>query len=372
MTYKIALDARPLSTRVSGVGRLIAETLIHFPEKEKYEFHLFSHLPIHETHSKVLELSNIHLHIGKGLFAKKGGLYFLVSFPLEIRKGNYDLFWGSQQVVPLFLPRKLPVVLTYCDLVLYLYPDTMRKMAAIQQKFFQDYSVKRSGFVLSISENTRRDQIAHFGYPKENTAVAYPGIDVKETLSFLEKIPGERIKALPKKFILSVSTIEPRKNYSFLLSVYREYRKIASDKKLPWVIVGKRGWETSEFYNNLDADIQNYGDIIILDNINDIDLHHAYSKSEVFLFGSKYEGFGIPLLEALAHKKKSLVSDIATFREIGGEKISYLPLENPTTWAKELVNLTESKVYPSIDLDAFSWERSALETKKAFDRFLVP
>jgi glycosyltransferase involved in cell wall biosynthesis len=369
--YKIAMDARPLSTRVSGVGRLIAETLLHFPDKQNYEFHLFSHLPIHETHKKVLELPNIVTKIGKGFFSKKGGLYFLVTFPLEIRNGKYDLFWGSQQVAPLFLPSQLPVVLTYCDLVLYLYPDTMRKIAALQQRFFQKYSVQRANFILSISENTRQDQINYFHYPTQNTAVAYPGIDLKEVWSFLNQNPSAKIQNLPNEFILSVSTIEPRKNYAFLLEAFREYRKIHSGRSLPWVIIGKRGWEKREFFLELEKDIQTFKDIYILEDINDIDLHHAYFKASLFLFGSKYEGFGIPLLEALAHKKKALVSDIPTFREIGKDQISYLPLEEPKRWGEEIARLLSSDLEPDIDLDFFSWENSALETKKAFDRFLT-
>lgn len=368
--FHIALDARPLSTRISGVGRLIGETIYHFPEKEKYVFHLFSHLPIHETHQKILDLPNIVLHIGKGFFASKGGLYFLFSMPYEIRKGNYDLFWGSQQVAPFFLPSQLPIVLTYCDLVVYLFPGTMRKIALIQQKIFQAYSINRSKFIISISENTRTDQIQKFSYKKENTSVAYPGIDREEILSFLQKKPSIEIQNLPEKFLLSVSTIEPRKNYPFLLKVFQEYRKLHKEKSYKWVIIGKRGWETDEFYEEIDLEIKKYEDIIILDKINDIDLHHAYKKSSLFLFASIYEGFGIPLLEALFHEKKSIVADIPTFREIGEDQIQYLPIHDPAIWARKIIELLNSNQTPKIDLDKFSWKNSALATKKVFDQFL--
>ncbi len=367
--YKIALDARPLSTPVSGVGRLIGEILYHFPEKEKYEFHLFSHLPFHLTHSKILALSNIVPHIGQGVFFKKGGLYFLITLPLEIQKQKFDLFWGSQQVVPFFLPKNLPIVLTYCDLVLYLYPQTMRKTAQIQQKIFQYYSVKKAHFILSISENTRKDQIQKFDYPKEFTDVSYPGIDLEEIKNFLIQEPSSYIKKLPQQFLLSVSTIEPRKNYSFLLQVFREYRNIAPHP-LPWVIVGKKGWESKEFYKELESQIQTHQDIFILENINDTDLHHIYSKCSLFLFASHYEGFGIPLLEALAHNKKCLVSDIPTFHEIGFDQIEYLPTNDPKRWALKILDLLESSNIPKIDLKLFSWEKTAIKTKQAFDRFL--
>ena len=89
--YRIGLDARPLSTRVSGVGRLIAETIRHFPEKENYQFVLFSHLPIHESHKTILQLPNVEFHQGKGLLSKKGATYFNLSLPLSLNQFHLDL-----------------------------------------------------------------------------------------------------------------------------------------------------------------------------------------------------------------------------------------------------------------------------------------
>ncbi len=369
--FRIGLDARPLSTRVSGVGRLIAETIKHFPEKEKYTFVLFSHLPIHESHKSILELPNIEFYQGKGLLSKKGATYFNVALPLSLKKYKLDLFWGSQQVIPPLPFFKLPVVLTYCDLVLYKYPETMRKLAALQQKLVQGYSVKKSDFILSISEQTRTDLIAHFNYPKENTGVAYPGVDVKEVLNLSQKKPSEFIQNLQRPYLLSVSTIEPRKNYPFLLQTYKEYRKLTPINRMKWVIAGRIGWEKKSFLDELKKEIEEHNDIILLDNVNDIDLHNLYKNCGIFLFASVYEGFGIPLLEALAHKRKCIVSDIPTFREIGSEKISYLKTEDPILWAKEIIHLENSTSVPEIDLDFFSWENSARITKDVFDKLLA-
>ncbi len=364
--FKISLDARPLSTPISGVGRLIAETLVHFPNKQNYQFVLHSHLPIHKSHFKVLDLPNITPMIGKGILSKKGGSYFSFFLPFEIRNLKPDLFWGSQQVIPLGLPKDLPVVLTFCDLVLYLYPETMRKIAALQQRFFQNYSVKHSQFILSISNRTRLDLLKKFHYPEEKTGVAFPGVSLSEIQNHLKIYKKDPEFEIPESFLLSVSTIEPRKNYKFLLSVYREYRKLTGVKHLPWVIVGKMGWESSEFLQEIQNEISMYHDIIIIHPCSDSLLHFLYSKCNLFLFASFYEGFGIPLLEALAHKKKCLVSDIPTFHEIGGDSIFYLPTVEPNEWAVKICNLLESSIYPEIDLGKFSWEASAMETEKAF------
>ncbi|MDX1959343.1 MAG: glycosyltransferase family 1 protein [Leptospiraceae bacterium] len=367
--FTIAFDARPLSTSVSGVGRLIAETLIHFPEKEKFQFHGFSHLPIHESHRKVLDLPNIVFHEGRGQLAKKGGLYFLFQMPFVINELKPDLYWGSQQVTPIFLSSSIPTVLTYCDLVLYLFPDTMRTIAAIQQKFFQSSSVKKAKYILSISENTRNDLLKKFTYyPREKTGVAYPGVSLKEIES---KLKEKCSLNLPEKYLLAVSTIEPRKNYPFLLNVFREYRKLAGVKKLPLVIVGKRGWERSSFFIELEEEIKTHKDIFWFENTSDIELHHIYSRAEVFIFTTIYEGFGIPLLEAIAHKKKCIASNVPTLREIGEGVMPFLDLDDPKKFASEILVLQDEKKYPIIDLEKFSWQASSKITHDAFLKVLT-
>jgi glycosyltransferase involved in cell wall biosynthesis len=367
---KVSLDARPLSTPVSGVGRLIAETLIHFPDKEKYHFYLHTHLPIHPSHKKVLDLPNITLMQGTGLLSKKGAIYFAFYLPFEIRKLKSDIFWGSQQVAPIGLSSKTPIVLTFCDLVLYLFPGTMRKLAAIQQKIFQSYSVKNADFILSISNSTRLDLLKKFLYPEERTGVAFPGVSQKDISLILKNSENEILPKLPEKYLLSVSTIEPRKNYKFLLSVYQKYREKSGIDKLPWIIVGKIGWETPEFILQLKSEITKYNDIIIINSSSDYVLHSIYSKCELFLFASIYEGFGIPLLEALAHKKKCLVSDIPPFHEIGGNEIPYLSTDDINPWVDKIIELINSMKAPSIDLEKFSWENSAIETHNAFQKVL--
>ena len=190
-------------------------------------------------------------------------------------------------------------------------------------------------------------------------------------MSLSQKKPSEFIQNLQRPYLLSVSTIEPRKNYPFLLQTYKEYRKLTPIKSMKWVIAGRIGWEKKSFLDELKKEIKEHNDIILLDNVNDIDLHNLYKNCGIFLFASVYEGFGIPLLEALAHKRKCIVSDIPTFREIGSEKISYLKTEDPILWAKEIIHLENSTSVPEIDLDFFSWENSARITKDVFDKLLA-
>ena len=366
---KIALDARPLSTPISGVGRYIGEVLKNFP-KNDYEFHLFTHLGIHSTHKSVLDKPNMNLRKSFGLASWKGGLYFNYFLPKILEKESFDLFWGSQQVFPPFT-KNIACVLTCYDLVLYKCPKTMRKLARLQQKFFLDKSIPKASHIISISETTRKDIIDTYKFPKEKTSVAFPSVNFHEIQTLLSTRPSNKIRNLPTNFLLSVSTIEPRKNYSFLFKVYKKYREKMAPNHKKWVIAGKIGWENSKFLNELQEDIKKNQDIILFESPTEAELHQLYHKCSLFLFASIYEGFGIPLLEALAHKKPCLVSNISTFHEIGEDKISYLDinLDSIHKWVDSIIKLEEQKSV-EINLSQFDWKKTAEHTYNIFQSVL--
>lgn len=371
--FRIGVDARPLSTSMSGIGRLIHETIKAFPQSENYEFLLFSHRPIHDHHKSLVTLDYVRWKQGNSILSSKGGLYYNLELPFLLKKENLDLFWGAQQVLPPFLPKNLPCILGYMDLVLYLYPETMRRLARIQQRMFQKYSVNRADFIISISEQTRKDMIHRFRYPTHQTSVAYPGIDPQGIESVLSRRVTPRIQNLPDKYILSVSTIEPRKNYGFLLEVFRALRSRGNLPDIQWVIAGKRGWETKKFYKELAQDREIHKDIILLEGLEDSELHHLYKNSSLFWMASHYEGFGIPVLEALYHKKMAILSNIETFREIGGDSLVYLSARGKSDvddWVKYTESFIRDQKKYEGSIERFSWANSAKGVEEVFRRFL--
>ena len=368
--YKIALDARPLSTSISGVGRLIHETIRSFPTQSRYHFYLYSNRKIHPEHKKLLEKKNVTWITSKTILRFKGGLYFNIEAPFAINRLKPDLFWGSQQVIPPFLDKNIPVVLTYYDFVLYLFPETMRTIAAFQQKLVQKMSIKRADRIICISEQTKKDLGKLFSYPEKKSSVAYPGIDTDRIKKLLKEQKSISVTNLPKRFLLSVSTIEPRKNYPFLLKAYRAYRKKYHKNHLPWIIAGKIGWESDEFKEELANEIRHNEDIILFQSPTDSDLHNLYHSCSLFLFASHYEGFGIPLLEALAHQKKCLVSNIPTFHEIGGKEIEYLDTKKPEIWADKINEMVQSRKKTRIKTENFTWTAASVKIEKIFSELI--
>lgn len=361
--YKIALDARPLSTPVSGVGRLIESVLKGFEKDPDFEFYLFSHRPIHEGYSDIFKNPNIKPVIGQGLFSKKGGIYFAFYLPFQLKRYEIDLFWGTQQVFPLFLSKSIPGVLTYHDFVAYRFPETMRPIARFQQLFYLRRSIQRADFILANSEFTSSEILKYSTFSKEKIDIVYPGYDPKE-IKKIKTPPTKRISKLPKKFFLTVSTLEPRKNFGTLLEAYQKAKKERSD--LVWVHAGKEGWESPEFLEKFKKS-SGSGELYWFDFVDEEELKYLYSHASLFVFPSIYEGFGIPLLEALAYSIPCIVSDLEVFREIGKKSCIYISPESVEDWKKALLDFQKKKFrFPKADLKRFERKKSAALVKKIF------
>lgn len=371
---RVGVDARPLSTPTSGVARVISRVIEHFPASDRYRFLLYSHRPWHADFESVARLPYVEWVQGRGWTARKGGLWFNLSLPALLRRSRLDLFWGSQQVLPPFLPR-LPAVLTYYDLVLYFFPEAMRWPARLQQRLVQPYSVRRADRILSISTRTQEDLLERFGYPREKARVALLGYDPPQGAGRKQAAPA--FAQLPfdpttKPFILSVSTIEPRKNFRTLIEAYARYHAAGPERALPLVIAGRRGWESPEFFARLAELQQNTGKVHVLEGPGDAELAELYRRCAFFCLPSLYEGFGLTLLEALAHGAPALAADIGPFREIGGDHIEYLPARDVDAWAAALGRTSATYAKRKLKRVKFpvkewSWARTARIHCEAFE-----
>ncbi len=360
--YRIAVDARPFCAPMSGVSRVISRILLNFPDPGGFEFFLYASKPCHGDYRDVLALPYVRWRQGSGWTARKAGLWFNTAMPFTMRKDCVDLYWGSQQLVPPFLPAGLPVVLTFYDLVMYFFPQAMRAVHRLQLKAVLRYGINRADRILTISEQTRTDLLKKFHYPPDKARAALLGY---------ERPPEKKGKheKLSSPYILAVSTIEPRKNYTTLLKAYRQYCD-STAKPYTLVIAGRRGWESKEFFAML-GEMQEKYSVRVMENLDDGSLRRLYENCAFFCMPSLYEGFGLPLLEALAASKQAIVSDLPCFHEIGGEKIRYLPPVDISSWAKalaETADLHKRGKLKKIKFDEkkWSWKKTAALHRAAF------
>jgi glycosyltransferase involved in cell wall biosynthesis len=199
--------------------------------------------------------------------------------------------------------------------------------------------------VMCISEATRRDWLR---YCDETGAQVVPaqvfplGCDLRPAAQgAASEMP---LQLTGKRYALFVSTIEPRKNHRMLYEAWddcvRQKRVDAERDRL--VFVGRRGWAVEEFLRELSLNPATRETIVILNSVDDAQLSLIYQNSAFVVFPSHYEGFGLPVAEALGHGKPCISSDAGALPEIGGDLVVRLGAKDTPGWAKAIAHYMRS------------------------------
>ncbi|MFC0351179.1 glycosyltransferase family 4 protein [Undibacterium danionis] len=223
------------------------------------------------------------------------------------------VFHGPNYFVP---KTHLPSVVTIHDLSIYRYPQWHPKARIERMQMAIPEAIERASLILAISESTRKDIIDQFQIPAERVQVTLLGVDQ----SYHPRTSTELAPVL-SKFGLSmnaysffVSTIEPRKNLTNLIAAYR-LLPIAMRQRWPLVLVGGGGWQSEDIH----ADIQRAvgeGWLKYLGFVDQADLPALYAGARLFTYPSWYEGFGLPIAEAMASGVPVLTSNCSSMPEV--------------------------------------------------------
>ena len=233
--------------------------------------------------------------------------------PTMINRAKPDIFWGPRFFVPGKL--KLPTVATIHDIAFVKHPDVVSEK---QYKYFDEIiknSLVSASHFIAVSKTTKSDFCEHYGVSEDKVSVIYNGYNQK-FLFPADNMEKEKIKIkykLPEDFILFLGTIEPRKNLSRLIEAYKKSE--AFDRQIPLVIAGKMGWLQNKLITDIEPMVNN-GNIILTGFINDDELRVLYQTCTFFVFPSLYEGFGIPVLEAMASGAAVLTSHSSSLYEL--------------------------------------------------------
>jgi glycosyltransferase involved in cell wall biosynthesis len=208
-------------------------------------------------------------------------------------------------------------VFTLHDLIFRFYPEMHKPLNRWFLTLMMPRFLQAADAVVAVSECTKRDAVQTYGLDEAKIRVIYEGVNPRFRRSPPDVISAVRRKYdLPARFILSVGTIEPRKNLTSLLEAYRALRDGGSEFKL--VIVGKKGWLYEGFFRKL-YELGLEQEVIFPGFVPDEDLPAVYSAAGLFVFPSLYEGFGLPVLEALACGVPVISSNTSSLPEVTGE-----------------------------------------------------
>jgi glycosyltransferase involved in cell wall biosynthesis len=235
--------------------------------------------------------------------------------PVATRTARLDVLFCPVNVVP--LAGVVPSVVTVHDLAFLAHPEAYHASKRRYLDFMTHRSVHRARRVIAVSAHTKHDLVDRYHVPPDRITVIpnaadgrYRPADDPETVSRFRAA-----KNLPDRFILFVGTLEPRKNLRRLIEAFASVSAAAPDVKL--VIVGASGWLTSD----LAPLIHRRGltdRMIFTGYVSDDELPHWYQAATIFCYPSLYEGFGLPVLEAMACGTPVVTSNTSAIPELAG------------------------------------------------------
>ena len=278
--------------------------------------------------------------------------------------------------------RHAPCVLTIHDLVFRLLPHHHKPLNYAFLNLAMPFFIRRADHLIAVSHCTRRDLCRLYRVDPDRISVIYEAADRR----FRPRAQGEieRIRqkhGLPEQFILSLGTLEPRKNYGRLIEAFAQLRRRCdgsprrtSSQDWRLVIVGRRGWLYQPFFQQLEeSGVRDQ--VIIPEHMPDEDLPALYSAAGLFVFPSLYEGFGLPPLEAMACGTPVVCSRSSSLPEVGGVAARYFSPANTEEMAQVMheVLTDEARQAEMRELGLeqakhFSWHETAGETMDVYER----
>ncbi len=365
---RIGIDAYPLSRQLTGIGIYLYNMIknLEMIDKEN-EYFLYSRpgirLPFEYN-------PRWHIRPMRELINKSSTLWMQFNAKRYLLEDNIDIFWGTESILPLNLPSKIKKILTVHDLTWYKFPLMVNWDNRIIFPLLFKKSLKFADMIIADSNCTATSIKELMPDLRKKISIIYGGVCWPgEVFNKFKKTDIDYIFAKFKiysKYILTVGTIEPRKNIVNLLKAFSFL--LENSKKLDYqlLIVGGKGWQNSEIYKTYR--LLNFKDnqVRFLGYVPDEELYKLYSAAEVFVFPSLYEGFGLPPLEAMACATPVVASDIPIFKEILGDAAILVNPYNPKEIADGIrqvlndVSLAEELRKKGLErIKLFSWEKSS-------------
>ncbi|MGD0649901.1 MAG: glycosyltransferase family 1 protein [Verrucomicrobiia bacterium] len=268
----------------------------------------------------------------------------------------FDVLHVPGHKLPALAPCK--TVVTIHDLAFLKFPETFKPLHRQRLVWFTRNAVRRADRIIAVSESTKRDLCELLGAPDERIDVVHHGVD--HELFRPDVAPA--VRTAP--YILSVGTLQPRKNYTMLI---RAFKRLCERRREPveLLIAGQRGW----LWEEIEAEADRTPRVHLLGYVSDDQLPALYAGAAVVAMPSLYEGFGLPLLEAMACEAPVVAANVSCFPEVVGNAAVMLDPTDEESWAATLSELLDDPAQREslrqngmARAKEFTWERTASQT----------
>ena len=293
-----------------------------------------------------------------------------VVLPIEVRRLRADLIHCPGYAYPLVDGRKS--VVTFHDLSYFVLPEAFERPNRLYLTAFSRLSAARASRFIAVSEATRRDMVKYLGIGQERIDVIYNGVDRRfQPSDYPDRVRSFReSKGLPEEFILFLGTMEPRKNLPHLLRAYALARR--RGLTAPLVIAGGVGWGDLRLQALIDV-LDLRGSVRLAGFVGMDEQVMWYNAATLFAYPSLYEGFGLPVLEAMACGTPVVTSNQSSLPEVVGSAGVTVAPDDTQSLAEALFSLMRNEAERAAlsargiaQARTFTWERSAREHYASF------
>lgn len=274
--------------------------------------------------------------------------------PRRTREIGAQVFHAPVNVLPERLP--CPAVVTIHDLAFVRYPQFFRPTRRVYQRIFAQRSARAARLIVAVSASTRNDIIASFGVAPDRVRVIYPSVSPDfHPIADTSALTAFRARHdLPERYLLYLGTLEPRKNLLALVEAYAQLRSLLPDAP-PLILAGAKGW----YYESVIARVRALGlerAITFAGYVAREEQALWYAAAELFVYPSLYEGFGLPVAEALACGVPTLTSNVSSLPEVAGPLARMADPHDPSALAQAMrAALTDSTLRSTTRAEGPQW-----------------
>ena len=368
---KVCLDLTPALHNTAGTGRYVRElskALVDLGHGDQLSFFCVDPEGGAEAGTPG-SVPRKTIRCSKRWWSAAAALSSILRIPMDRFVGDADVFHATWHLLPGL--RTPASVMTLYDLSFALFPETHLRVLRWSSNALVPRFLRACDRIIAISESTKRDAVRLYGIPESKIVVTHLAAEDRFRPADPDRVAGVRLRfGLPPRFLLYVGTIEPRKNLGVLLGALVRLKE--QGREVPLVVAGRLGW----LYDGFLAKIRSLGleRLVILPGfVPDDDLPALYTAAEGFVYPSIYEGFGIPVLEAMGCGTPVLCSDASSLPEVAGDGGILLPPGDPAAWAAAIARLTGE---PSLrrelrergfrQASRFRWEETARRTWEVY------
>ena len=370
---KVGLNAHLLSGqqgyRRAGIHTYIAQQLNNMAASESdLDFVIFTNSHDQLTLNLAAKSHATRLPTEKRIFRIA---WEQLSLPLIARNQDLDLLHGMAFVTPVFSP--CPTVVTVYDLSFIYFPDRYPTLQRIYLASQTRRSCRQARHVVTISESGKQDVHRLFDVPLERISVIHPGVDPRFYPRSEEEIADFRAQNhLPSQYVLHVGTLQPRKSIPTLIKAFA----VLDRKDLELILVGGKGWAYEEIYGQV-RELNLVEQVRFAGYVPDSELPLWYNAAAVLVFPSVYEGFGLPVTEAMACGTPVVAANTSAIPESAGAAARLFKAQDAVVLSNHIaavlddpdltVTMRENGLQQSRQ---FTWERAGKEMVDVYRQVL--